>query len=92
MVQWLGICLPMLGTQVRSPVWKDSTSFRAAKAHELKLLKPIHLEPVLCNESSHCNKRPVHRNEELFPLATVTTEPAQSNQAPAQPKINKMKL
>ena len=86
MVQWLRICLPTLGTRVRSLVWKDSTSFRAAKAHELKPLKPIHLETVLCNE------RPEHRNEELSPLTTVTTEPAQSNEDPAQPQINKIKL
>ena len=31
MVQWLRICLPMQGTQVRSQVWEDSTWSRATK-------------------------------------------------------------
>ena len=28
-VQWIGICLPMQGTQVRSLVWEDSTCYGA---------------------------------------------------------------
>ena len=92
MVQWLRICLPMLGTQVQALVWEDSTCCGAAKAHELKLLKSMHLEPMLCNKRSHCNNRPVHRNEELSPLAIIMTKLAHSNEDPAQPKINKIKL
>ena len=33
-------------------------------ARVLQLLKPTHLEPVLCNKRSHCNEKPVHQNEE----------------------------
>ena len=33
-------------------------------AHVPKLLKPVHLEPVLCNKRSHPNEKPAHRNEE----------------------------
>ena len=33
-------------------------------AHEPQLLKPAHLEPVLCNKRSHRNEKPMHRNEE----------------------------
>ena len=33
-------------------------------AHAPQLLKPVSLEPVLCNKRSHCNEKPVHRNEE----------------------------
>ena len=29
-----------------------------------QLLKPVHLEPVLCNKRSYCNEKPEHRNEE----------------------------
>ena len=29
-----------------------------------QLLKPAHLEPMLCNKRSHRNKKPTHRNEE----------------------------
>ena len=27
-------------------------------------LKPVHLEPVLCNKRSHHNEKPAHRSEE----------------------------
>ena len=33
--------------------------------------KPVCLEPVLCNNRSHCNEKPVHCNEECPPLATT---------------------
>ena len=33
-------------------------------AHMPQLLKSVCLEPVLCNKRSHCNEKPVHRNEE----------------------------
>ena len=33
-------------------------------AHMPQLLKPMRLEPVLCNKRSHRNEKPVHRNEE----------------------------
>ena len=33
-------------------------------ARMLQLLKPVNLEPVLCNKRSHRNEKPVHRNEE----------------------------
>ena len=33
-------------------------------AREPQLLKPAHLEPVLRNKRSHCNKKSAHRNEE----------------------------
>ena len=33
-------------------------------AHVLQLLKPGHLEPVLCSKRSHRNEKPEHRNEE----------------------------
>ena len=42
-------------------------------AHMSQLLKPAHLEPVLCNKRSHRNEKPVHRNEE-WPLLTATRE------------------
>ena len=33
-------------------------------AHEPQLLKPMCLEPMLCNKRSHCNEKPTHHNEE----------------------------
>ena len=32
-------------------------------AHVPQLLKPTHLEPMLCNKRSHHNEKPAHRNE-----------------------------
>ena len=56
-VQWIKICLPTQGTQVWSLVWEDLTCRRATKpvcpnywACMLELLKPLCLEPVLCNK------------------------------------------
>ena len=36
---------------------------QATKAHVPQLLKPLHLEPVLCNKRSHCDEKPVHHKE-----------------------------
>ena len=33
-------------------------------AHVPQLLKPVHLEPVLHNERSHCNEKPTYRVKE----------------------------
>ena len=35
-----------------------------SRAREPQLLKPAHLQPVLCNKRSHRNERPTHPNEE----------------------------
>ena len=42
-------------------------------AHESQLLKPVCLEPVLCNKRSHHNEKPTHLNEEE-PLLAATRE------------------
>ena len=62
-VQWLRICLPMPGTQVQSLVREDPTCRRVSKP-VLQLLKPVHLEPVLCNKRSHHSEKPEHHSEE----------------------------
>ena len=69
--QWLRICLPMQGTRARALVQEDPTCHRATKpashnywAHMPQLLKPVRLEPVLCNKRSHCNEKPTHHNKE----------------------------
>ena len=69
--QWLRICLPMQGTQVRSLVQEDPTCCGATKsvshnywARVPQLLKPVRLEPVLRNKRSHHNEKPTHHNEE----------------------------
>ena len=73
-----------------------------SRAHELQLLKPVYLEPMLCNE------KPAHRIEEesllaatreslllllllsCFSRVRLCVTPAQSIKDPAQPKINKI--
>ena len=35
-----------------------------SRAQEPQLLKPVHLEPALCNKRSYCTEKPEHHNEE----------------------------
>ena len=63
--QWLRIHLPMHGTRVRALVQEDPACHGATKPvhHNYwvcvpQLLKPVHLEPVLCNKRSHRNGKP----------------------------------
>ena len=39
--------------------------------HVPQLLKPVRLEPMLCNKRRHYNEKPAHCNEEEPPLATT---------------------
>ena len=61
----------MQGTWVRALVREDPTCLGATKpvrhnywAHVPQLLKPVCLEPVLCNKRSYRSEKPAHRNEE----------------------------
>ena len=87
-VQWLRICLPVQGTQVQSLVREDPTCCGATKpvrhnywACMLQLLRPACLDPMLHNKRSHCNEKPVHRNQ---------GKPMRSSEDTKQPKINKL--
>ena len=51
-------------------------------------MKPVCLEPMLCNKRSHRSEKPMHRNEEEPPLA-ATRESPRSNEDRKQPRINK---
>ena len=71
MAQWLGIRLPMQGTQVRALVREDPTCRGATKpvrhnywAREPQLLKLACLETMLHSKRSHRNETPAHRNEQ----------------------------
>ena len=44
-------------------------------AHVPQLLRPAHLEPMLCNKRSHRNEKPVHHNEEWSLLAATRESP-----------------
>ena len=57
-----------------------------SRAREPQLLKPTHLEPVLCNKRSHRNEKPVHRNKEQ-PACRNQRKPTHSHEDPTQPKI-----
>ena len=69
-VQWIRICLPTQGWG-QSLVWEDSTCPGATKPKRLHLLKPEHLQLVLCSKISHLNEKPGHRNKEQPLLATA---------------------
>ena len=77
-VQWIRFCLPMQWTRVRSLNQKDSTCLRATNPACYNYWACVRqlLKPVH-PEPVLCNKRS-HWNE----------KPAQSNEDPAQPKIN----
>jgi len=62
-VQRLRIHLPMQGTWVRFLVWEDPTGLEVIKP-ALQLLKPVRLEPLLCNERSHYNEKSTLYSEE----------------------------
>ena len=97
--QWLGIHLPVQGTQVRSLAWEDSTCCKATKAgrhnYWAQVLastgcnrwSPLTLEPMLRNKRSHPNEKPVPQLERS-PRSPQLNSMC-SNEDPAQPKINK---
>ena len=76
MAQWLRICLPMQGTQVRALVWEDPTC-RGAAGPVSTITEPARLEPVLRNKRGRDSERPANRNEEWPPLATTGESPPQ---------------
>ena len=49
-------------------------------AHVPQLLKPVHLEPVLCNKRSHHNEKPMHHNDQLEKARTQQQRPNATNQ------------
>ena len=56
-------------------------------ARQPQLLKPVCLEPVLCNQRSHSNEKPVYHNQRVAMLIT-TREGLHSNRNPPQRKLN----
>ena len=89
--QWLGVHLPMQGTQVRALVWEDPTCRGATGSvcHNCWAcaLEPAHLDPVLPNGGGHHSERPMHRSKEWPPLASTREKPKCSSEDPVQPKI-----
>ena len=69
MVQWLRICLAMLGTQVRSLVQEDPTYLRATKPSATT----TEARTLLSNKRSHHDENPAQHNEGQ-PLLTATRE------------------
>ena len=92
-VQWIRICLPMQGTQVRSLVWEDFTCCGATEAYVPQLLSPRaanYWSPSASStgsptrEATDYNEKPLHCNEEQTQL-TATRE---SPQAPTKTQSN----
>ena len=86
-VQWLRICLPMQGTQVRALVQKDPTCRGATKlpcatttepalqSSRTTTTEPTRLGPVLHHKRSHRNEKPAHHNKEQPPPAPTRESP-----------------
>jgi len=93
-VQWLGVCLPMQGTQVQSLVWEDSTYHGATKpvchncwAHEPHDWSSCTLEPMFCNKGSHHNESLVPQLESS--LAATRGSPRTATETQRSQYINK---
>ena len=56
-----------------------------SRALELQQLKPMHLEPVLCNIRSHHNQKLTHSNQRVASTIQNQSKPSCSNQDPEQP-------
>ena len=69
--QWLRVCLPVQGTQVRALVWEDPTCRRAAG--------PVSHSYWACASGAcgpqQVKPRPAHCDEEWPPLATTRESP-----------------
>ena len=92
MVQWLRICLPMKGIQVRSLIcmWPGkiphaagqpspcATSTKACTLQSPCATTTEALEPMLCNKRSHCNEKPVHPTRAEPPAPCNQRKPAHS--------------
>ena len=73
LVQWLGICLPMQGTQVWSLVQGDSMCYRATKPTyhnwwaqqglRAATTEPIRRKAMLHRKRSHCSEKLMHHKE-----------------------------
>ena len=61
-------------------------------AHVPQLLKPVHLEPVLRNKTSHRSEKPAHHNEEQLPPAATTESPSAATKTQRSQKIIFFKL
>ena len=93
MVQWMGIHLPIQGTQVQSLVWEDSTCVGATKAHVPQLLSPR-----AATAEAHTPWSPRPRIREAAAMRSLCTtmksspahtysKPSRSNEDPEQPSI-----
>lgn len=79
-VHWLRTYLQIQGMWVLFLVWEKPACFTVTKpmlhiywAHVLQLLKPTHLEPMLCKTRSQHTENSIHRHKEEHPL-TATRE------------------
>ena len=86
---WMWIHLPILGTQVWSLVWEDSTCFGSTKSVCHKYCSLRAFEPVLWNKRNHQPPQEAPMLQGRVAPACHNRKPAQSNKDPAQPKIKK---
>ena len=87
-VQWLGICLPMQGTWVRSLAWEDSTCPRASTETTTTEAQAL-WSPWSATREATAMRSPHTTTREKAPLMATRRKPSRSNEDPLQPKINK---
>ena len=81
--QWIGICLPMQGTWVRSLVQKIPHAMEELSP-QTTTIEPVQLESVLCNTRSHCERSP-HTATKSSCLPCNQRKPICSNKDLEQP-------
>ena len=87
-VQWLGICLPMQGTWVRSLAWEDSTCPGATTEAAPTGTQALRSPGSAAREAAATRSLRTTTSE-WAPLTATRRKPSCSNEGPVQPEVNK---
>ena len=59
-------------------------------AHWPQLLKPVCLEPVLCNKRNHCGEKPTYCNQRVIPACLIRGIPSTAAEIAVQLKVRQI--
>ena len=59
-------------------------------AHGPQLLKPVCLEPVLCNKRNHCGEKPTYCNQRVIPACLIRGSPSTAAEIAVQLKVRQI--
>ena len=55
----------------------------------MQILKPIHIQLVLCNKRSHCNEKPAQGNEKKLLIAATRESPSKATKTQRSRELKK---